>query len=340
VVLFYTILSAQAGVQRQQRNDDLQAEVDRLEEQVLDGYKNLVVLRNSLESTDEAVPAEGLAARIIEETERLRQQLAEADKETLSKRESIERLKQDLKSLEESNRRLSAGTPSPGQPGTRIKGFVGSGDRQYLTGLKVGGERIAILVDVSASMMDDSVVNVIRLRNMPESRRLAAAKWRRTVATVDWITSQLPAKAQFQAYAFNTRARPLVPGTDGKWLPAGDANLLNDALRELRRTVPQDGTSLENAFTALRSLSPKPDSIILVTDGLPTQGESPPAVRKTIDGEGRLKLFQRAIDRLPPGVPVNVILLPMEGDPLAPGAFWTLARRTDGAFLSPARDWP
>jgi hypothetical protein len=37
---------------------------------------------------------------------------------------------------------------------------------------------------------------------------------------------------------------------------------------------------------------------------------------------------------------VNVILLPMEGDPLAPGAFWTLARRTNGAFLSPARDWP
>ena len=67
VVLFYTILSAQAGAQRQQRNDDLQAEVDRLEEQVLDGYKDLVVLRNSLESTDEAVPAEGLAARIIEE---------------------------------------------------------------------------------------------------------------------------------------------------------------------------------------------------------------------------------------------------------------------------------
>ena len=74
VVLFYTILSAQAGVQRQQRNDDIQAEVDRLEEVVLEGYQNLVVLRNSLESTDEAVPAEGLAARIIEETERLRQQ--------------------------------------------------------------------------------------------------------------------------------------------------------------------------------------------------------------------------------------------------------------------------
>ena len=340
VVLFYTILSAQAGVQRQQRNDDLQAEVDRLEEEVLEGYKNLVVLRNSLESTDEAVPAEGLAARILEETEQLKQQLADAERDTLSKRETIERLKQDLKSLEEGTRRLSAGTPSPGQPGSRIKGFVGSGDRQYLTGLKVGGERILILVDVSASMMDESVVNVIRLRNMPESRRIAAAKWRRTVATVDWLTSQLPAKAKFQAYAFNTRARALVPGSDGRWLEAGDAKALNDALRELRRLVPQDGTSLENAFVAAQSLAPRPDNIILITDGLPTQGTSPPAVRKTIDGEGRLKLFERALDRLPAGVPVNVILLPMEGDPLAPGAYWALARRTDGAFMSPARDWP
>jgi len=340
IVLFYTILSAQAGVQRERRNDDLQAEVDKLEERVLDGYKNLVVLRNSLESTDEAVPAEGLANRILEEQERLRQQLAEAERDTLSKREAIERLKQDLKSLDEGTRRLSAGTPSPGQPGTRIKGFVGSGDRQYLTGLKVGGERILVLVDVSASMMDESVVNVIRLRNMPEVRRLAAEKWRRTVGTVDWITAQLPAKSKFQVYAFNTVARPLVAGSAGKWLGADDANALNDALRELRKLVPQDGTSLENALAVIGSLSPRPDNVILVTDGLPTQGATPPAIRRTIDGEGRLRHFERAIGRVPAGIPVNVILLPMEGDPLAPSAYWALARRTNGSFLSPARDWP
>jgi Mg-chelatase subunit ChlD len=340
IVLFYTILSAQAGVQRKERNDDLQAEVDLLEEEVLDGYKNLVVLRNALDETEQAVPAEGLAARIIEQTEVLRQQLADAENDTLSKRETIERLKQDLKSLEEGTRRLSAGTPSPGQPGTRIKGFVGSGDRQYLTGLKVGGERILILVDASASMMDETVVNVIRLRNMPEVRRMAAGKWRRAIATVDWITSQLPAKSKFQAYAFNTKTRALVSGSDGKWLAADDANALNDALRELRRLVPQDGTSLENAFAAAAQLSPRPDNLIIVTDGLPTQGATPPSVRKTIDGEGRLRLFERAIAKLPDAIPVNVILLPMEGDPLAPGAYWTLARRTNGSFMIPSRDWP
>jgi hypothetical protein len=340
IVLFYTILSAQAGVQRKERNDDLQAEVDRLEEEVLEGYKDLVVLRNSLESTDRAVPTEGLANRIIEETERLKQQLAEAEKDTLSKREAIERLKQDLKSLEEGKRRLSAGTPSPGQPGARIKGFVGSGDRQYLTGLKVSGQRILVLVDVSASMMDESVVNVIRLRNMPDVRRMSADKWRRTVGTIDWITSQLPAKSQFQIYAFNTQARPLVDGSAGKWLNADDPNALNDTMSALRKTIPKDGTSLENAFAVVTTLSPRADNVILVTDGLPTQGVSAPTVRKTIDGEGRLKLFEKAIGRLPTGIPVNVILLPMEGDPLAPSAYWALTRRTRGMFLSPAKDWP
>ena len=91
---------------RQHRNDELQSEVNRIEEQVLEGYKNLVVLRNALEGTDKAVPAEGLANRIIEETEALKQQLAEAEKETLSKREAIERLKQDLKSLDEGKRQV------------------------------------------------------------------------------------------------------------------------------------------------------------------------------------------------------------------------------------------
>ncbi|NJD33210.1 MAG: VWA domain-containing protein [Gammaproteobacteria bacterium] len=340
VVLFYTILSAQAGVHRQHRNEELQSEVDKLEEQVLEGYKNLVVLRNALEGTERAVPAEGLANRIIEETEQLKQQLAEAEKETLSRREAIEKLKQDLKSLDEGNRRLEAGTQSPGQTGTRIKGFIGSGDRQYLTGLKIGGERVVILVDVSASMMDETVVNVIRLRNMPEVKRMAAEKWRRTVATVDWLTSQLPAKSKFQVYAFNTQAHALVPDSDGKWLAGNDSAALNRVLQELRKVVPKDGTSLENALAAIGTLSPKPDNIILITDGLPTQGASPPLVKKTIDGDGRLKLFEKAIGRLPAGVPLNVILMPMEGDPMAPSAYWTLARRTNGSFMSPAKDWP
>jgi hypothetical protein len=341
LVLLYMILNAAGTRAFEKDTSELRAEVDKLEEEVLSGYADLVVLRNSVETTeDQTVRAEGLSDRVLEETERLKEQLAESDKTTVSRREAIEKLKADLKQLEESQKRLQAGTPAPGKPGNRVKGFVGTGDRQYLSGLKLGGERIAILVDVSASMLDDTVVNVIRLRNMPEARRLMSEKWRRTVATVDWLTSQIPPKSKFQVLAFNVKAWPVLPDSTGRWLDGSDAQALTDVVGHLRKTVPSDGTSLENAFTLMNSLNPAPDNVYIITDGLPTQGASPPAVRKTIDGDGRLKLFERALTKFPGRVPVNVILMPMEGDPAAAYAYWALARRTNGAFLMPARDWP
>ncbi len=341
IVLLYMILNAQGNKAFKSQTAELQAEVDRIEELVLQGYSDLVVLRNSLRKTEtEADRTEGLSSRVIEETTKAQEQLADASKTTVSRREAIEKLKADLKQIDEEKKRLTAGTPAPGTPGNRVKGFVGTGDRQYLSGLKLGGERIAILVDVSASMLDETVVNVIRLRNMPESRRLRSEKWRRTVATVDWLTAQIPPKSKFQVIAFNVKAWPVLPSSAGKWLDGSDPQALNDVMVQLRRTVPADGTSLENVFTLMNSLSPAPDNVFIITDGLPTQGATPPTLRRTIDGDGRLKLFERALGKYPNRVPANVILMPMEGDPAAPAAFWTLARRTNGSFLMPAKDWP
>jgi hypothetical protein len=203
----------------------------------------------------------------------------------------------------------------------------------------VRGQRVLFLVDASASMLDDSLVNVLRMRNMADDRKLRSEKWRRTIAAVDWMTAQLQQGGQIQIYSFNTQPSALVEGSAGKWLPV-DAKTLAEALQRLSRTVPKDGTSLENAFEVVRSLVPAPDNVILITDGLPTQGAGAPAFKKLVDGDDRLKLFQRAIGVLPKRVPVSTILMPMEGDPSAPGAFWALAKGTGGAFMSPARDWP
>lgn len=341
VVLVYTLINAQGGLRKQTASKVLEAEVSQLEEQVLEGYQRLVMLRNSLIITDqERVRTEGMGTRVLEEAERLKTELADADKETLSRREAIERLKADLKSLEEGTRRLEGATRDTSATGTRVRGFIGTGDRQYLTGLKVGGERILIMVDVSASMLDETVVNVLRMRNMPETRKLMSEKWRRTLSTADWLAAQLPLEGQFQLYAFNTKAWALSPGSDGKWLKTNDPNALSEALAALRKQVPKDGTSLENAFVAMNVLTPRPDNVIMLTDGLPTQGATPPLMRKTIDGDDRLKLFERAFAKYPREVPFNVILMPMEGDPNAPSAFWLAARTTGGSFLSPSKDWP
>ena len=60
--------------------------------------------------------------------------------------------------------------------GDKVREFVGDGNRQYLTGLKLGGERVLILVDGSASMLADNVVNAIRRRNMSAEQRREAAQ--------------------------------------------------------------------------------------------------------------------------------------------------------------------
>jgi hypothetical protein len=235
---------------------------------------------------------------------------------------------------------LQGGTRSPGAPGTHFVGHAGEGNVHYLTGMKVGGERIVLLVDASASMLDETVVNVLRLRNMSDAHKHLADKWRRTISIVDWLTAHIPEASKFQIYAFNTHPWALLKGTDGKWLEGNDAKSLDGALSALHELVPKDGTSLENAFTSLQNLTPAPDRIILITDGLPTQGATPPVIRKTVDGDARMKLFERAFAKYPRNVPLNVVLLPMEGDPQAASAFWVVSRRSGGAFLMPAKDWP
>ncbi len=340
VILLYMVINASVGLRSGRFSDNLQAEVDRMEIEVLEGYTNLVELRNSnREVTEQQALARGLSKRLIETLEEIRLELATYEDSTLAKREHLNRLQADLKSLEEESKRLAASIPKEETPGDKIRTFVGDGDRQYLTGLKVGGKRIFILVDASSSMLDETIVNIIRRRNLPHAQKIRAEKWQQAVATVDWLTTQFPRNSQFQAYTFNDSARPLIAGTGGDWLDGGDRKVLEQAIAGLRATAPDGGTSLHHAIAAIKTMRPAPDNLLLITDSLPTRGATAPK-RRTISGKDRLKLFTRTIRELPRGLPVNVILLPMEGDPLAASAFWKWAMVTGGSFMSPAKDWP
>jgi Mg-chelatase subunit ChlD len=340
VVLFFMILNATFGKTSGRMTADLHGEVDRLEEEVLEGYQKLVVLRNSVRETEqENVLAAGLSRRLIETLTTVQEELATYEQSTLAEREHVNKLKSDLKTLEEEVKRLSAAAPAEETPGDRIRSFVGDGDRQYLTGLKVGGSRILVLVDTSASMLGDTVVNVVRRRNLPDHVKIRSEKWQQAVSTVDWITTQFPRDSRFQIYGFSTDARPLVPGTGGRWLDAGNREELEEAVQRLRGVVPAGGTSLHHAFSAISAMRPAPDNVFLLTDGLPTQGRKPPS-RTTISAKDRAKLFEEAVRELRSSPPMNVILFPMEGDPMAASAFWKLALATGGSYISPSEDWP
>jgi Mg-chelatase subunit ChlD len=339
-VLLYMILNSGQAHHAQDALGTLRAETSRLEEQVLAGQAELVELRNTLEQVrQETAATEGLSTRLVEVARKSQEELATFEESTLARRADVSRLQADLRSLEEGAKRLSGGPPSREVPGDKVRAFVGDGDRQYLTGLKVGGRRILLLVDASASMLADTVVNAVRRRLLPEADRVRAAKWQRAVKAADWLTTQLPRDALFQLYVFNTEAHAVLKESEGRWLEARDRKSLDSAVARLRGTAPLGGTSLENAFQAAAALDPPPDNILLLTDGLPTQGRAAPR-SATVSGKERLKLFERAVQALPKHVPVNTLLYPMEGDPMAAPAFWKLAIATGGSFMTPSRDWP
>ncbi len=335
VVLFYTIISAQAGLHRIKENTDLSAESRRLEQEVLDGYKHLAELRNALDSTeDRKIRAAGLSREMLEKLRVTQEELSRYEHDTLARRESLERLKADLMQLEEGTRRLREKAPPESVPAPL--------DREQLVTLKVDGRRVLVLVDASASMLDETLVNVIRLRNMPPERRIQSQKWKQAVNTVEWIAARLPEATQFQVYAFDTAPRPVVEGTAGRWLNAKDAGQIESGAAG---TAPHGAHGrLEPAERLRRDPAARPGARQRDPRS-PTacrrRATSRPLMRTLVTAEQREDLMQEAVKSLPPSPPpVNIVLLPMEGDPSAPIYFWRLARATGGGFLSPARDWP
>ncbi len=339
IILFFMIINADTVKRKEKLNENLQGEVERLDVEVTEGRKYLVELKNSIEESEQIVEkTEGLSKRVIQQIQQKREELAEMENDTLAQTEHINKLKADLQSLQEANNRLESGAVETESQGSSLLHFAGEGQRQYITGLRISGEHLVILVDTSASMLADRIVNVIRNRILPDEDKVRAAKWQQVVKTVEWISTRIPRDSKFQIVTFNETVSKLSE-TEQDWLDGGNPRHLRTAINGMRKTIPGGGTSLFHAFEYIRQLEPRPDNVYLLTDGLPTRGESKP-FRNKVSSKQRLKYFTKAVAELPGNVPVNVVLFPMEGDPQAASAYWVLASRTNGVFFSPAIDWP
>ena len=340
VILFFMIIAANIDLRQENRLEDRSAEARRLELQVDIGRRNLLRLREQLRARMEAMAnTDAERGQIVAEIRRTELEIEELLEDSDTNQDEIELLRADLAVLQAETEQLEADEDVPQAPGTFLREIRGEGYRQYLTGLRMGGDRILILVDVSASMLDSTVVGVLRRRNMTDAAKRRAPKWEQVVATVDWLTAQIPPGSEFQIYAFNSTAWPLIEGTEGQWLTATDSTELDQAVATLRETVPTGATSLHAAFDALNSLNPRPANVYLLVDGLPTMGAVYPT-DPGVTGRERLEHFQRAMREVPGSVPINVLLYPLEGDPYSAPAYWTLALETGGSLMAPSEDWP
>ena len=340
VILFYMIIVANIDLRHDEVLRDVSAEVDRMEIRVVAGRRNLVELRDALANEiKDLASLQAMRDQLIQEIRRTEEDSAELADNDESRREAIERLREELEALQAEIERESARAVDADVAGNRIRSVTGEGNRQYLTGLRMGGQRVLILVDVSGSMLDKTLVNILRRRNMPIEQQKRAPKWQQLVNTVDWLTAQLQPGTQVQIVGFNDQIYSLFEGSEGAWVTVRDGSELEGAVQALRNSAPNGATSLHAAFNAARILDPPPDNIYLLVDGLPTVGDVAPT-RPGVSSRQRVAHFDRAVRQLPFGVPVNVILFPMEGDPWAAPRYWQLALRTGGSMLAPPEDWP
>ena len=332
-ILLFLIIKHQANVAFELPENYLEIEISKLNQQIIETTTLLKTLSESSSITDQKI------GNLEKQLAKIRETIA-TDKSRLNRNKNdsslLAMLQLKIKKMElerDKLARLADSKPSD------VRTFVGEGDREYLTGMQLGGKRILILLDHSASMLDKSIVNIIRKRNMSDARKRKSEKWKQAIATVDWITARFPEDSKYQIHGFSDTSQAILSGTEGKWLNVSNLEQLESVFDRVQAIVPSGGSSLENAFVSIKQLKPSPDNIYLITDGLPTMGSSKP-IKTTVSGKKRLKLFESAVENLPADIPVNTILLPMEGDPLAPWAFWGIAAVTKGSFLSPASDWP
>jgi hypothetical protein len=167
-----------------------------------------------------------------------------------------------------------------------------------------------------------------------DGQELAAPKWQRTAQTLEQMLRALPVETNFHvALFFDDHTETL-----GVRIDPGDQQAIPDTLTRLRGAVPHGRANLESAFDFVTAAAdaPRPERVVLITDGLPTTSRSSAGEGEITEAQ-RIRFFELATKRLPPRIPVHTVLLPMPpGDPGAAGLYWELANATRGGLTVPA----
>ena len=247
---------------------------------------------------------------------KLMRDLASRDKELATAALSLDRVRDEKVSLIKQAGRLKSEMDS------------------RFAGIALTGRKVVFLVDMSGSM------------ELVDPRTAAPDKWIGVRETLTRVMKSLPSLDKYQVILFSDKV--LYPlGKEGEWFDYEGAGTADHILKTLAepRFKPKGGTNMYAAFdAAFRMRASGLDTIYLLSDGLPNQGEGMTAEQKANLGEiekGELlgKYIRKVLaadwnrpTETRPKVRINAIGFFYESPDV--GAFlWALARENEGSFV-------
>jgi hypothetical protein len=247
---------------------------------------------------------------------KLTRDLAARDKELATATLSLDRAREDKVSLIKQAGRLKSEMES------------------RFAGIALTGKKVVFLVDMSGSM------------ELVDPRTADPNKWVGVRETLTKVMKSLPSLEKYQVILFSDKV--LYPlGKEGEWFDYEGVANADSVLKTLAepKFKPKGGTNMYAAFdAAFRYRASGLDTIYLLSDGLPNQGEGITAEQKANLGEiekGEIlgkyirktlaNDWNRPLERRPK-VRINAIGFFYESPDV--GAFlWALARENDGSFV-------
>jgi len=325
--------------------DQPKAEVDQAQTQTQQLQADLTQLRGqnaALQQSIAKLDADALHA--MDSISKKQAVVAALNKQVNKASDSVQNKKEQLSAVKDSIKKAPKANKDD-----IVKNDRG-GEETYIMGLKVEGRKIALLIDSSASMTDEKLIDIIRRKNTSNSNKQRGPKWQRTKRIARWLLARTPKSSQLSVLAYNQSVHT-IGGTG--WLSSRDANAIRAIYSGLDSLVPSGSTNLQAGLKKVSAL--QPSDIYIITDGLPTAGparysslnpfsscSSLLGKSNTISGACRVKLFRQSVNdtAFRANVSVNIILLPIEGDPQAAPEYWAWSAATGGLLISPAQSWP
>lgn len=268
---------------------------------------------------------------LLDETKRLHTELDEKLKLLLAQLAAIEselgKLIDDKKNMPKQEERAPIPIPNPDR-------------RQYLTGFDIMGEQVLFLVEASAGMTADTIVEATEYAGKSEKERREGPKWKRVKLALRWLIANMKEGANYKIIFFNSELVPLEVGFGRDWFDPMDSETTIDVLNAIDDITPEGGANLEKAFAIVNELPIEPDRLVLICDGLPTLSDSYGSGGSQVQYDDRVAMLRVAQNALKLNLPVNTILYPLMPDPGSAVHFWRLANSTSGSMISPAEGWP